>query len=337
VLIRWCDNRQIFDGLVAQSFYVTVAGDINITQQMSRAVTCILAGMGFIVINDVATKWMSGTHPVHEIVFVRSLFALPLTVFILAPREGATLQIRTAHPYLNVTRGVLLAIANLGFFLGLAAMPLADAMSLFFVAPLFITMLSVPMLGERVGPQRWAAVCVGMIGVVLMLRPEGSTMQWAALLPIIGAFAYALMQTLARCLGAEDRASTMAFYVQVTFLIIAGFIGLCIGDGRFSGSAHPSLDFLTRAWTLPSSTDMGLLMLCGVCVGFGGYLITQAYRLGPPSVVAPFEYAALPLAVVIGYFLWDESPDGIALLGMLLIVGSGLYILQRERVRGVRS
>lgn len=288
--------------------------------------------MAIIVVNDVATKWMSEDYPVHEIVFVRSLVAIPLTVFVLAPLEGATIDLRTRHPLLNIARGVLLAVANLGYFLGLAALTLGDAMSIFFVAPLLITALSVPLLGEKVGLRRWMAVLIGLLGVVVMLRPGTGTVQLAAGLPVLGALAYALMQAIARRLGPTDRASTMALYLQVTFLVIASVIGIAIGDGRFGGTGDPSLDFLLRAWVWPTPEDLATMILCGVCIGVGGYLITQAYRIGPASMIAPFEYTALPWGLLLAFGLWHEVPGPGSLLGMSLIVGGGLYVLRRERV-----
>lgn len=297
------------------------------------AIASILAGMAVIVINDVATKWLSGDYPVHEIVFIRSFIAIPITALILAPMEGARMTLHTSHPILNITRGFLLALANLGYFLGLAAIPFGDAMALFFVAPLLITALSVPFLGEKVGPRRWCAVLVGMLGVVVMVRPGDGVLHIASILPVFGAFAYALMQSIARRLGPADRASTMALYLQITFLIISGCIGLSIGDGRFSGTGNPSWEFLLRAWVWPSLGDFLIMTLCGITIAFGGYLITQAYRIGPASMVAPFEYSALPWGVFLGIVLWGEFPGPTSVLGMSLIVGSGLYILHRERVQ----
>ena len=284
-----------------------------------------------IIINDAITKWLSGDYPVHQIVLVRSLVAIPITVLILAPLEGSRIQWRTTRPGLNIARGVLLAVANLGYFLGLAALPLADTMTLFFIAPLLITALSVPFLGEQVGWRRWLAVLAGMVGVIIILRPGVSVLAAAGVLPVIGALAYASMQTIARRLRTAERASTMALYLQVTFMLIAVVIGLCIGDGRFGGTGDPSLDFLLRAWRWPTSNHLGLMIIAGICIGLGGYLITQAYRIGPASIVAPFEYTALPWGILLGFAFWGELPSAFGWLGMLLIVGGGLYVLYREQ------
>ncbi len=295
-------------------------------------IACIVAGMSVILGNDVAIKWMSGDYPIHQIVLTRTLIAIPITLFVLARLEGGWRTLRSRRPLLNLARGLLITVANLCYFLALAAMPLADTMALFYVAPLLITALSVPLLGERVGPRRWLAVLAGMLGVVVMLRPSGS-LQLAALLPLGAALCYALMQMLTRRVGAHDSAAAMALSLQLVFLVVSASIGLAIGDGRFAGSADPSLDFLLRAWHWPDASGAAAMVLCGVCVGFGGYLLTQAYRLGEASVVAPFEYAALPLGVLAGFLVWGDVPGGHTVLGALLVVGSGLYVLYRERRR----
>ena len=194
--------------------------------------------------------------------------------------------------------------------------------------------MSIPILGEKVGPRRLAAVLVGLVGVIVVMRPGQGVFQWVALLPVVAALSYASMQMLSRKLGATDRASTMAFYIQVTFITVSLAIGLGIGDGRFAGTDNSSLDFLLRAWRVPEAKDIWLFVWCGISSGFGGYLLGQAYRLGEAAIVAPFEYVALPLAVAWGYLVWGDLPDRTAFAGMALILGSGLYVLYRENVRG---
>ena len=278
---------------------------------------------------DALVKWVSGSFPLHEVTFARSVVALVITLAIV-PFEGGFSILRTRRPGLHVARGLLLVTANVCFFTALASMPLAEATAIFFLAPLFITAMSVPLLGESVGLRRWLAVLVGVLGMILMLRPGQGTIDWVALLPVGAALAYALMQVITRRLGATDRASSMAFYVQLIFLLVSGAIGLAVGDGRLSGTGHPSLEFLLRAWVVPAGWDGVLLLVIGVLVGIGAYLLSQAYRVAQPAVVAPFEFCALPLALFWGMTLWGEWPDTTAMLGMMLIVGGGLYVFYRE-------
>ncbi|MDA9975587.1 DMT family transporter [Alphaproteobacteria bacterium] len=303
------------------------------TSDNVRGIYTIMVGMLVITLQDSAVKLLSPDYALHQIMLSRAFLALVITFGILK-YEGGFHLLRTKYLKWHLARGALIVIANMTFFLAVAAMPLGEAVAIFFVAPLFITAMSVPFLGEKVGPRRWAAVLVGLIGVIVVMRPGVGVFDWVVLLPVVAAFTYASMQMLTRKLGATDKASTMAFYIQMTFIAFSLVIGLGLGDGRFAGTGNPSLDFLFRAWRMPETSDIWLFIWCGVCAGFGGYLLSQAYRLGEAAIVAPFEYIALPLAVAWGFLVWGDVPDRTAIIGMTLILGSGLYILYRESVRG---
>tara|TARA_A100001037_G_C15149657_1_gene638356 strand:- start:1443 stop:2486 length:1044 start_codon:yes stop_codon:yes gene_type:complete len=296
-------------------------------------ILCIFGGVSALTLQDALIKWLSGTFPLHEITLARSVVAVVITL-IIVHFEGGFGLLRTNRPVLHLARSVLLITANMCFFMGVASMPLAEATAVFFLAPLFITALSVPLLGEEVGLRRWIAVLVGMAGMIVMLRPGQGTIELVALFPVGAALAYALMQIVTRRLGATDRASSMALYVHVAFAIVSAGVGLSIGDGRLAGSDHPSIDFLFRAWSMPEGLEIVLLLGCGVLIAIGAYLLSQAYRVAPPAIVAPFEYAALPLALFWGIMLWGDWPDVSAMAGMALIVGSGLYVFYRETMRG---
>jgi drug/metabolite transporter (DMT)-like permease len=296
-------------------------------------ILCIVGAVFAFTLQDSVIKLMSGSYPLHEIVLGRAVVAALLTL-VMARLEGGLQVLRTRRPGLHLARGMLLVVANMSYFLALAAMPLGEAAAVFFVAPLMITALSVPLLGERVGPRRWTAVLAGLAGVALVLRPGSGAMEPAALLPLLAASCYALVQITTRRLGVTDRASAMAFYVQLSFVLASGAIGLLLGDGGYAGGGHPSLEFLLRAWVRPGLGDGLLIVACGFLVAIGAYLASQAYRVGEANLIAPYEYAALPLAVLLGYLFWNDYPDLPAVLGILLIVGGGLFVFHREAVRG---
>ncbi|MBT6277067.1 MAG: DMT family transporter [Chromatiales bacterium] len=281
---------------------------------------------------DLIIKLLSGSYPLHEVMFVRTSIAMVIILAVMRVEVGWG-GLRTNRAGAHVARGVLIVIANSAYFLALAAMPLAEAMAVFFVAPLIITALSALILKEPVGPRRWAAVAVGMLGVIAILRPGGETFSPVTLLPVLGAIAYAIMQVITRRLGATDPASTMALYVQMTFMVVCLTMYNVAGDGAFADGDDPSLQFLLRAWVVPSTYDAGVMVLVGIIHGASSYLLTQAYRSAAPSVVAPFEYTALPLAAGLGFFAFGQLPDGLATLGIALIVSSGLYALYRETRR----
>jgi drug/metabolite transporter (DMT)-like permease len=221
-------------------------------------------------------------------------------------------------------------------FLGLAALPIADATAIFFVSPLVITVFSVIFLKEVVGPRRWAAIAVGFIGVLVIVKPGTAAFQLASLLPIAAAFLYATLHMLTRKIGGTESAPTMAFYIQLTFLIASSMIGLGLGDGRFAGSGHPSLEFLFRAWAWPPVGDYPILVMLGISGMLGGLFISQAYRLSEAAFAAPFEYVAMPMAIMWGVTVFGTWPDATAWIGIALIVGSGLYLVWRESVKDAR-
>ena len=305
----------------------------TLSQSQARGIACVLAGMAFLSAQDAIIKWLSGDYPLHQVVLGRAVIAVALTL-VMVRLEGGWSLLRSRRLGLHLARGLLLVVANISYFLALAAMPLAEAIAIFFVAPLFITALSVPFLGERVGIRRWLAVVAGLFGVVIMLRPGNGVVDPVALLPVVAAFCYASMQILTRRLGATDKASAMAFYVQLTFVVISGAASLAMGDGRFAGSDQPSLEFLFRAWVWPSQQDAGLIVICGVLIAAAAYLLSQAYRIAEATVVAPFEYVAVPLSALWGVALWGHWPDMTALVGIALIVGAGLLVFAREASLG---
>jgi drug/metabolite transporter (DMT)-like permease len=233
---------------------------------------------------------------------IRALFAM-VVVLAIVQLEGGLKLLKTRRPVLHFFRGSLLVLANVFFFLGLATLPFAETVALFFVAPLFICILSLPVLGEKVGPSRWLVIFIGLCGVVVMVRPGAEVFALTSLLPILAALSYAIMQMMTRKLGIHEKAGTLTFYIQFAFIVISSIIGLSIGDGRLNMMDNPTSEFLLRAWSWPPIADLGLLALCGLIVAFGGYLLSQAYRLGQASAVAPFEYSSLPFALIIGYYL----------------------------------
>lgn len=253
-----------------------------------------------------------------------------LVVSIIIKLEGGISILKTRRPGLHFLRGTMLVFANMFFFLGLASMPFAETVALFFTAPLFICMMSQPVLGEKVGLSRWLVILLGLAGVIVMLRPGAEVFRLTSLLPIVAAFSYAAMQMMTRKLGMQEKAGTLTFYIQLAFIIISSIIGLSIGDGSLNTGDNPTMDFLLRAWTWPGVEDFKLLALCALMVSIGGYLLSQAYRLGQASIVAPFEYSSMPFALLVGYYLWGDWPDWISFAGSGLIIFSGLLIVYLE-------
>ncbi len=283
-------------------------------------------------VNDVFIKFLSGSYALHEIVLIRSSVGLLVVLGLIVPLAGGLARLKTQRLGAHILRGLCVVFANLCFFLGLAAMPLAEAVAIFFVSPLLISLASVVFLGETVGARRWSAIAVGLVGVLIVLRPGTSAFQYAALLPLAAAFGYAGLHVLTRKIGGTEGGASLIFYVQLTFLVVSLLIGLVLGDGKFEGSQQPSLAFLFRAWIWPTPEDAWILLFVGVTSAFGGYAIGQAYRMSEAALVAPFEYAAMPLAILWGILVFGEVPDVIAIAGIVLILASGLFLVWREAV-----
>lgn len=301
-------------------------------------IALVIVGMLAISVNDMLIKQLAGSYPLHEIIFARASIGLTICLVLVA-FDGGLAILRTDKPLLHALRGTLIVVANMSFFLGIAAMPLADATAMFFVAPLFITLLSIPILGERVGARRLVAVVIGFAGVLIMLQPGSTLMENApntlvALLPAVGALAYAMTQILTRKLGISSRSSALAVYIQLAFVTVSVAFWLVAGDGRFAqGVTNPSLEFLLRAWRWPDPQDIWLLALLGCISAVISYTLSAAYRSANAAAIAPFEYVELPMAIFWGWLFWGEFPGPMTGAGIALIAGSGIYVFWRERQR----
>lgn len=296
----------------------------------------ILIGMGAISINDMLIKQLSSGYPLHQLVFTRSSIGLVFSIVILQ-FEGGWSILKTSTPGLHLLRALMVVISNMSFFAAIAVLPLAETTALFFAAPLMITLLSIPILGEKVGPMRLSAVVIGFIGVLIMQRPwqsvsDSDVNRLVLLLPVLAAFTYAVNQVMTRKLGVSSKASALAIYIQVTFILVSTGFYLVAGDGRFAdGVENGAVEFLLRAWIWPETQDLPLLIALGFLSAIVAYCLGQAYRVSNAATVAPFEYVGLPLAVLWGYVFFSELPDLAVSFGIIMIMGSGLFVFLRER------
>ncbi|CUH78727.1 S-adenosylmethionine uptake transporter [Tropicibacter naphthalenivorans] len=294
----------------------------------------ICVGVIAISANDMMIKLLSGGYPLHQMIFARSAIGMLFT-FGFVMYEGGPRILRTRHLGFHALRGVFVVMANMSFYAAVAVMPLGQATALFFVAPLLITVLAIPILGEPVGPLRLGAVVVGFTGVLVMQQPwkaDVEVSRLTLLLPVIGAGFYALMQVMTRKLGVTTRASAMAVYTQGTFLLVSVAFFLIAGDGRFAeGVQNESLKFLLRAWIWPAPEDWIVLIGLGTTSGLIGYCLSAAYRTANAATVAPFEYIGLPLAILWGWVMFGEWPSLATWIGCALIIGAGLFVFVREQ------
>ncbi len=280
-----------------------------------RGILAMLAAVMLFALMDSCMKLLAPHYPAMQVTALRGLCSLPLVCAWVLLDGGVRPLLRVRWP-LHLVRG-LLGVFMLGAFVfALKYMPLAEAYSLFFVAPLLITALAVPLLGERVGWRRWAAIVVGLAGTVVVLRPSGAGMVSLGGLAVLGAaFAYALSAIAVRVLGRSDSTQSMVFWLLLVLALFATVL------------AWPHWQPVQRAhWPL-----LGALGLTGA---LGQWGITEAFRRSPASVIAPLEYTALGWGLGLDRLLWGTRPDRTMLVGAAIIVVAGLYLLRRERARG---
>ena len=294
-------------------------------------ICAVSASLNF-TITDACIKFLSGDYPLHQIILIRSVLAIMVTLALFVPLEGGYRILRTQKLRMHLMRGLFVVLANSFFFIGIASVPLSQATALFFVAPIIITLFSVIFLREKVGRFRWFATVLGLTGAVIMLRPNSDDFQVLALFPLLAAVCYAGLHTMSRKMGGTEKASTMSFYVNLSFIFVSIVMALGVGDGRFGNSDNVAVQFMFRAWVWPQSNDLWILGLIGLTSAMGGFLIGQAYRLCEAALIAPFEYVALVLAVMWGIVIFNEWPDLLGIFGIALILSSGLVVVWREAV-----
>jgi len=278
-----------------------------------RGIALILLSTVFLGLSDVSAKYLSTTLPSIEIAWIR--FLVFATIMLPAMLPGSPLfALRTPRPAFQLLRGVALVLSSLLFISGLRFLPIAEAAATGFVAPLFVTALSIVFLRESVGLRRWLATAAGLAGVLIILRPGSSAFHPAAFFPLVSALAWACTLIMTRMMSGRERAAT-----TMTWSSIAG---VCILSA-----------LVPFVWVAPGVKDI----LLGVFIGFastaGQWVVVLAFRYGDASVLAPFSYSQLLWVGIIGYVVFGEVPDIWTVMGAVFIVSSGVYTAHRERVR----
>jgi drug/metabolite transporter (DMT)-like permease len=295
-----------------------------------RGILALVLGIAVFSAQDVILKLLSGTYPLYQAMIIRSLTGVPLLLAIVLWLDGSLATITTRNWWLMLARGLLGFVAYTAYYLGLAALPMADTVALFFTAPLFITVLAGLAFGERIRALTWAALAAGFVGMILIFNPTASLFDPAALLPVIGALGYALQQLAARFLGRTETSAAMTFWSNLTFLACGLMLAVIFGSGGLEGTGHPSLTFLTRGWQPLPFHDLLFFMACGVIAAVGLSLLTYAYRVAPSSTVAPFEYTFIFWGVLWGWTVWAELPGRTAWAGIALLIVAGLFVIRAE-------
>ena len=269
--------------------------------------TGVMGGLGL----DLCAKELLRVYSLEQFVFLRSLIGV--AIFLLLARQfGGMKSLKTDRWAWHLLRTMLAVGAMFGFFYGISRMPLVDALTLGFTAPLIVTALSVPLLGEHVGWRRWLAVTMGFIGVLIILRPGTQAVTFAHLTVLFGAFCYASLAITARKLATTESSYSMSVYVVAGPLLVA------------------ILRMGSSGWQAPDATGWLLFAGAGVCSVVAWIGIIGGYRRASPAMLAPFEYTALVGGAIAGYLFWDEVPDRWVSVGAAVIIASGLFVVYRE-------
>lgn len=299
----------------------------------ARLQTRNLAGMAALALGifvfstqDAIIKSISGEYAVTQAIVIRGIVALPILAAMVHAESGLR-SLVSGNFWALTARGLILLTSYTAYYMAFPALPLAEAIALFFVSPIFVTLLAGPLLGETVSLKSWFAILIGFVGVLFIVRPGSGLFEPAALLSLVSAAAYALAMIFARKLGVSEPATVMAFYQNAVYLIGAIVIaGVCAALG-LTKLGHPSLDFLVRPWVTPTARDFLLMAACGVIAAIAMSLLTEAYRLAEANLVTVFEYTGMIWAPLWGFLFFGEFPRWTTLIGMLLIAAAGLYSL----------
>jgi drug/metabolite transporter (DMT)-like permease len=278
---------------------------------VSRGILYMIIGTMLLATQDAITKLLTVDYSPGEVMAIRGACSFALLA-VLVHREGGWRKVKAKK------RGLVWIRAVLGFFTSLvivtafSKLPLADAMAVLFAAPLFVAVLQGPFLGERVGRARWVIVWVGFIGVLIMVRPNPGGIDWLMLWPLAAAMLSSIRDTVTRKLAGHDSSTTLLLYTQ-----IAGTIG-----GAF---------FLSGSTPIPEWWQVAAFFAAGSMAGMAHYLTISAFHLAEGATVAPFRYFSLLWGVVLGFGIWGDIPDAFIIAGTVLVVGSGLAMMQLER------
>ncbi|HJT15214.1 MAG TPA: DMT family transporter [Dongiaceae bacterium] len=260
---------------------------------------------------DATAKWLTQSYDPWQIVFLSRIVPIAVALIVAYRETGNPFNFYTKFPKVQILRAALTIPMIWCFFTGLKLMSLAEAITIAFTAPLFITILSRPLLGEKIGPRRWGAVMIGFVGILVALRPGVGGIGIGPILVIISAFAYALSMCLLRRFAGQEPTHNILFYSAIGAFLVGGFNSMPI-------------------WIEPDAVDWGLLLLVGVWGVFGSYAVIRAYRLGEASMLAPLEYTALIWSILFDLWLFRLAPIPAVLLGAAIVIAANVYIAHRE-------
>lgn len=279
-------------------------------QNPRLGIALMCAGLAFFGFGEACVKTLAKDYEILQVVWARYTFHA-LVFLLIFSRSGIVSQMRTSRPFLHLARSVVLMLGTITFFTALIYLSLPEAVAINFAAPLLVTALSIPFLGEKVGRRRWAAIFVGFLGVLVIIRPGLGVMHWAAFLPLLTAIFYACYQIMTRIAGRTEDTRTSLFWTSAVGVTVMS----CI---------------VPFFWKTPNAQAWIIMVATGALFGFGHYLLIRAFEITPVSTLSPFHYTQIIWVTIISIIVFDQTPDEFSILGTTIVIASGLYIWRRE-------
>ena len=297
-----------------------------------KGIILILIAMMVFSVQDGIMKHIYNFVSLYEIYLIRTIVSFILIlIFLIITKKP--IVFKSQYPILTLCRVILFFFGFSSFYISLTVLPLGTATALFFVTPFLITIFAHFFLKEEIGPRRWAAIAVGFIGVYITLNPDFSNFNYLSLLPILCAFCYSLSMIIIKMTSDKDSVYTQTFTFYIGAIIFSMIFYFVIGDGKFNTIEHPAAQFILREWFVDMENSILFMVATGVTATLAFLLLFTAYSIASPAVVSPFEYSILLWSPLIGWLYFNEVPTLSTVIGILIIVSSGIYIFLREKAQ----
>jgi len=289
----------------------------------------LVIGMCVFTFQDIIIKLLSDKVNLFQILFIRSIMTIVFVLLYLTiTKQTKLLSIFT--PIMTTIRSLIFFIGFTMFYYSQTQMPVANALTLFYVSPFFITILSMFLLGEKIDLVRWVIIILGFSGVYFITNPNFQEFNYINLLPVLCAMCYGVFMVLTKKYSTTESSFAQLFYLSLGSLLASGILGLIVGDGKFFSNNSVSMNYMLREWNFTNTGEIVLIVISALCGCIGSFLLLSAYRIGNPSRITPFEYSGLIPTIMLGYLIWDDIPTKNTWIGILIIIGCGLYLFYRE-------
>ena len=297
-----------------------------------KGIVFILIAMMVFSVQDGIMKHIYNFVSLYEIYLIRTVISFVLIlIFLIITKQP--IVFRTQYLVLTITRVILFFFGFSSFYVSLTVLPLGTATALFFVTPFLITIFAHFFLKEEIGIRRWSAIVVGFIGVYITLNPDFSNFNYLSLLPILCAFCYSLSMIIIKKTSDKDSVYTQTLTYYIGAIILSIIFYFIIGDGQYNTSNHPASQFIFREWFVDFNNNILLMAATGVTATLAFLFLFTAYSIASPAVVSPFEYSILFWSPLVGWLYFNEIPSLNTVIGILIIVSSGIYIFMREKAQ----